>query len=185
MTSPHGKGHLLARLKQEMGRGPFSTGRQYTGGEGDSIAFLFQLMTSRRQAERARKHTHSQIHTHTHTEHRLLIRPTGHAGPRFCMLGLDSSWLRFCMDQTVHTTSEHTHTQCTGAYVSRQAEERVQHCATTLPQSLLQRAVNQQNSMFQISQAWPPAIFNSKHVTLYHCSRVKTSVPFAQDHERV
>lgn len=64
MTSPHGKGQLLARLKQEMGRGPFSTGLQCTGGEGDRIAFLFQLMTSRRQAKRTHKHTHSQTHAH-------------------------------------------------------------------------------------------------------------------------
>ncbi len=57
-------------------------------------------MTSRRQAKRTHKHT--QIHTQqdSHTQHRLLIRPTGHAVPHFCMLGLDSCWLRFCMDQT-------------------------------------------------------------------------------------
>lgn len=55
----------------------------------------------------------------------------------------------------------------------------------TLPQSLLQRVINQQNSMFHISQAWPPAILNSKHVNQYQCSRVKTSEPFAQDRERV
>lgn len=66
MTSPHGKGQRLAWLKQQTGLGPFGTELQYTEWEGNSVAFLFQLMTSRRQTKRARKHTHTARHTHTY-----------------------------------------------------------------------------------------------------------------------
>lgn len=39
MTSLRGKGHRLARLKQEMGQGPFST--EYNIQEGKVIVLLF------------------------------------------------------------------------------------------------------------------------------------------------
>ena len=91
------KGQRLARPQQEMGRGPFSTEHNIQEGKVIVLLFLFQLMTSRRQAERAHKHTHthSQTHKHTHRKNSLLIKPTGQAVPSICMLRLDSSWTAY------------------------------------------------------------------------------------------
>ena len=129
------------------GNGPADLSAQdYNIQKGKAIVllFLFQLMTSRQQAKTARKHTHSQRHTHTrmrthtHThstaQHRLLIRPTGHAGPRFLHAGTWQQLAEF-LHGSNSTYNIIAHTGCMSVCWQARptVEGRVRHCAMTLP----------------------------------------------------